>query len=410
MIDTEKREYRIPMHNLGYLNDKVAKLNKKAAKLECEPIVINQIDTEQAERFNENDEKYFIEIAVITIDGEAPKLKGWSFLAVLETFEDIGENLIKTVPNIELTEDERNHYRFSGSMCEYCGINRYRTATYLVRNDDGDTKQVGSSCLKDFLGHVSPQQYANYAEWLADLAEFADSLEDENYGGVGGHWGYSLFPIENYLVFVAMAMRIDGWMSRGKARDFGATATADIAWDMMTVRKFWEHKGNIQRYVRQDEDIVLAAKSLEWAREWLPENSKDNDYLWNLMVATKREVVDRRTIGIAASVISAYLRQMEKEITYQKRNEAAKNSNYVGTLKARLTFNLTVTGIQFIDGEYGTTILYSFLDENGNILKWFSSRSLGLEQGETYRIMATVKAHQEYQGIKQTLVNRGKLV
>ena len=35
--------YNIPLHNMGYLMEKVGKLNKKAKKLGCDPIVVERL-------------------------------------------------------------------------------------------------------------------------------------------------------------------------------------------------------------------------------------------------------------------------------------------------------------------------------------------------------------------------------
>lgn len=56
------------------------------------------------------------------------------------------------------------------------------------------------------------------------------------------------------------------------------------------------------------------------------------------------------------------------------------------------------------DGYYGTTWLYKFVDESGNVFIWRSSRPFTAENGATIR--ATVVDHNERDGVKQTIVNR----
>ena len=72
---------------------------------------------------------------------------------------------------------------------------------------------------------------------------------------------------------------------------------------------------------------------------------------------------------------------------------------------------------------YGMVTIYKFLDENGNILIWKTASNLekiivvdgekefeNIQRGETIKIKATIKEHSEYNGSKQTLVNRVKVL
>ena len=50
-------------------------------------------------------------------------------------------------------------------------------------------------------------------------------------------------------------------------------------------------------------------------------------------------------------------------------------------------------------------------DKNGNNIKWFSSGTTTyLEDGQTYKIKATVKKQEEFKNKKQTIVTRLKLI
>jgi hypothetical protein len=55
--------------------------------------------------------------------------------------------------------------------------------------------------------------------------------------------------------------------------------------------------------------------------------------------------------------------------------------------------------------------LYTWHDREGNQFVWFASKdSFDYQIGQEYRIRATVKRHQTFRGIKQTAINRLKLV
>ena len=60
----------------------------------------------------------------------------------------------------------------------------------------------------------------------------------------------------------------------------------------------------------------------------------------------------------------------------------------------------------------GTSELVSMTDEDGNVFKWFanghalSDDGERVTEGETYTLVATIKGHGEYAGVKATNVNR----
>lgn len=60
------------------------------------------------------------------------------------------------------------------------------------------------------------------------------------------------------------------------------------------------------------------------------------------------------------------------------------------------------------DNDFGTTYLYKFADEAGNVFIWYASRPIELQERMTLK--ATIKAHNERNGVKQTVLTRCKVV
>lgn len=58
--------------------------------------------------------------------------------------------------------------------------------------------------------------------------------------------------------------------------------------------------------------------------------------------------------------------------------------------------------------DFGTTYLYKFADEAGNVFIWYASRPIELQERMTLK--ATIKAHNEWNGVKQTVLTRCKVV
>ena len=86
------------------------------------------------------------------------------------------------------------------------------------------------------------------------------------------------------------------------------------------------------------------------------------------------------------------------------------DGEHVGTVGEKMTTEVTIDSVRTVQGYYGNTTLYTFLDENQNVLTWFASKPAlhGLEG--LIKLAFTVKAHKEYRGTNQTLITRAKVV
>src|SRR5262249_37814910 len=155
-----------------------------------------------------------------TITGERPRLADWEFWATIQhEHNDDGtwDNLVNVVPGI----DERMpvSYRASGPVCDHCRTTRRRNDTYVLRNvQSGEFKQVGSDCLVDFTGGVTPEQVAFQASCLAEAAGYRGDAEEEE--GGGGYGGYRLpdrVDLDRVLDLAAAVIRREGFVSRKTA-------------------------------------------------------------------------------------------------------------------------------------------------------------------------------------------------
>lgn len=81
-------------------------------------------------------------------------------------------------------------------------------------------------------------------------------------------------------------------------------------------------------------------------------------------------------------------------------------SRHVGTIGARLELTLRCEKVFSFDGFYGTTYINLCRDADNNVLVYKGSNSF--EEGATFRVKVTVKAHEERDGVAQTLLARPK--
>lgn len=80
---------------------------------------------------------------------------------------------------------------------------------------------------------------------------------------------------------------------------------------------------------------------------------------------------------------------------------------FVGDVGVRSEMVVTVLGvIELEPGDYGRRFLVRMQEQGGALVVWFTGEGLALDDGKTYRVKATVRAHDVYQGRRQTVVQR----
>ena len=403
--------YVVPSGRMGYLKERMVKLQARARRLGCTEPQVTEVGFEdrpemrqalsaaELKSFGDKARGNMVPTGVVNrvhfilIEGEAPKFSGWAFVAGVDAMPEAG-NFVRVVPGQVLPEA----YRKMEPHCDHCRTARNRIKHYVVKNEaTGEHKMVGSSCLRDFLGHVSPDNIANLAQFWSEISGVVEEAER------GGSGGSDYLDLQTFLSYVACAIRLHGWKSRGQVKNEGCgCATSDRALDGMFHKEKDCREGCLHPV---DEDRALADRAIEWAKTIDPKS----DFEHNLSVVAQCEVLPGSGAGVAAAMIFCYKREVEKELLREKKARMFSASTYVGEIKERRDFEVVVVGQHDIDGTYGTVSIYKLLDRGGNLLTWFSS-SAALKEGESYVLKGTVKAHEEYKGTKQTIITRCKVV
>jgi len=409
-----ENEFRIAEGRMAELVSKFAKLNKKADKLGVVPVSFKIVETETVKVLDKEGTptgkvKIF---TIITVSGDAPKLNGWTFAATLEhhaSDDGTSINLLRKVPGFG--QDLPHIFRTRGpEHCDHCLTKRLRNDTFVVYNEENDDwKQVGRTCLRDFLGHSSPEAVARYCTYLVSL----DLGNEDFWGDERGDKWEPMFSHDEVIARTIVLIDQDGWMSRGQSRNTGVAATADGVWSWLNppthpqALRHWEKAfGNLEI---SEADRAKAQKVIEWSEELGGDDPNDlGDYLFNLRQSFRLAAVGDRQMGIVASAVSTYERAMEKEIKRRQFAKLGENSDHMGQPKDRLDLTVTILSVFDHDGYYGVSHIHKMVTDEGNVVTWFASKER-LDVGATYKGKATVKKHGEYKGTKETTVTRCKL-
>ena len=72
-------------------------------------------------------------------------------------------------------------------------------------------------------------------------------------------------------------------------------------------------------------------------------------------------------------------------------------------------YAVVLKSVRGMETRFGWTQLVKFEDANGNILQWWTAVEIKAEVGDHVLLTGTVKAHDEYKGVKSTTVTRCKI-
>jgi len=304
--------------------------------------------------------------------------------------------MVSAVPGEEIPREFRS---VESGRCDHCNINRARKQAMLITHEDGRHMVVGSTCLKDFLGHMSASTIKDMYSFELSIEE---SMNDENYGGSDG---YEMVPTENVLAAADMLIRMNGFVSAKQAREsMDETITATYN----DVLSYFFSTSHYAADFRRENPITDTHR--ERARnviQWVMDQDDENMYFWNLQTILNNEACTFKRFGIVVSAVASYNRA-------QKAAEAAANdtraNEHLGTVKQRMKgLAVNVVAINFTEGYYGPTTIVSMEDSDGRSLVWFASNCPEVEKGDKLTIDGTVKQHKEYRDRKQTVLTRVKI-
>ncbi len=385
--------YLLTAFELELTQEKIDEINRRAARRglsgKLEVVAEQKMLSKEVGGITVTEERW-----ETSITGEPPRHNGWVFLASLEWIETgvITRNAPGTNANVERAT-------LRPGFCDHCGYNRKRKQTYVVLNEEtGQQMQVGSTCLKDFLG------------WSGSVAFLTEEDGEREIMGFRGR-GPSIYTTETILAVAWACVTTFGYI---RSREAGATV-GDVALflsdsNSKEARKLRDRISEVAR------DAVPMAQKLR-AFILSDEFAGDSDYVINLKTYCAADTVNGRAMGYLASVPQAYAKHLERTLIRERANADRKNE-WIGTLKTRQTFNVKVRAIKWLEDLYnpygGSKPLYTLITDTGHTLKWFASNDNVLgedvtpENEDFFPLMGTVVKHEEYNGYKSTCINRCK--
>lgn len=326
----------------------------------------------------------------VTISGEAPRYAGWRFVASVDAVD--GGTILRYPPGRDAAF--RNTDVVAGH-CDHCHTRRARRRTMLLAHDDtGQLLQVGTSCLKDFLGHhLSPVFLA------------ADDVRAEL--GKGLSATPTAWDLTSVLTYAWAAVQALGW-TPASASEPGRTPTRDVVRQVLTQQR------------AADRLLVELAPHLAEGRRLAPRIidtlvtglSGESGYEANLTAVLRGEAVDARHLGLAVSAIAAHQRLLEQRQADTAHQDAVAAADHVGVVGDKITLTGTVHNLIRVDGYtyHSPDSILLILDCGTAVAKMTTAASWAyqVKVGDPLTVTGTVKAHSVWNGVKQTVLTRPK--
>ena len=338
----------------------------------------------------------------------------WAFGGSVEPSGVEGKNFV----NVNLSGKDlgfivpSKYFTANSCTCDYCKTNRKRNKTYLVVNrETGEWKQLGKECLKLFVTGIDVDAIATFESFIKEAEDAANPGNEFFYNR-----RFKFVKVADALALACAAYRERGYLatrdSVGNPNDF---SNKNIVQRKLAQKYGFDNDFlNITNSVRSEIDEIdlkidsaIARENVEVAVEMVS-RFPDDIYYNNLKVIVSNEYIPLNKLGLLVSIPKAIDRYEEEKKRQEEKERLATESNYIGSVGDKIEIEF-VSGreVACCETQFGLLHIYEFKDASGNVIVWKSSS--GKEIPESGKISGTVKAHEEYNGVKQTVILRAKI-
>ena len=373
---------RVYKDRVEEVEKRLIRLSKKAKRygipLAWEIGADELVEVSYRDDFDEEHKMSVIAVPV-TVSDEMIRMGGWTAVAHLEHLPN--GNVVTMFNREEIPEV----FRTLDAHCDHCGTTRDRKFTYIVRNEDGELRQVGSHCLKDYTG-IDPRMSAIWAE-VVDM-DATDEVRD---------WEHDCYAIRGWYVEEIIALAIDSIRERGYVRSDDDAPTKDAVRSMLAEGRH---------------PSVEALAKAELVIRWVKGIEDGTGIERDMFPVVMSGVCSSRHFGRLVYLPVAFDKEM-KRIADEEARRAAKSaerasSSFVGEVGDKVSFRAAdAQYVTSFENQYGMTHLFKMLDEDGNVFVWYASRMSDMRPG--MNVSGTIKAHKEYDGVCQTVLTRCKI-
>lgn len=362
-------EHLIPVVRMNELERKLKSLKRKADKSGT-PFSYEVVGDEYAQY-----EGHMIPCKRVKVDCEV-RMNGYELIAEVD-HTHTGGNIVLELNGKSLPKE----YWDCKPFCEHCRKAVYRNASFFVEKD-GEIKQVGKNCLKEYTEGLS-------ADFCAELLNVQSTMQMSE--------------------SLSRADDLDGFILSRSSSCISRMDAVCNAFRVVSEKGY--NKDNFIRLAYGDDfEKGYWDKRADSFLEWVESLEEDSSYVATLKALCRSEWVDDGYGNFIGSAVAKYIR----ETSYRDRSK----SGFVGEEGERIKLVVkSIRAIYTYATFYGQRTIWELMDDEGNVfickpshnaLLWDIEYEVG-EKG-TANVVATVKGHSDYRGVKQTEIQRLKMV
>ena len=417
--------------NLVIFNEKLADINTKFTKKGL-PLINCSMEQKEMYRVDEwTKEKtpFTMYVATLSSNFNQTNLSGVDveFEGVVSLIEKEESSKVYTFKNINYS------HLLENCKCDQCGKKISRNKYLVFRKVGKEVKTrddlvvLGTSCAKDYF----PFSVESYFGFLESAFEELGSYDEfsGSFGGCSSHY-HPLSAI--YTATLATTDNLKCYEKEGvtKGNVLGCLNNLKI-----NKYDYYRDVYLVPSNPIPFEDVISWVKDMYDTDEFVSDfHTNARSVFFKTLDDGTRELrneIHEKYIGIAVyAMFSAkqnHDKIIAKKIAEEKRAIENAKVEYYGAVGDKFELTLTFDKSFGFEGAYGFTYIHLFHDDEGHQFKWSSSNGTykveydkiadfgGIEYcefevGHKYLMKGTVKAHNEYKGVKQTIITRCKVL
>lgn len=269
--------------------------------------------------------------------------------------------------------------------CDHCGLKRRRTETLIVRREtDGNTVEVGTSCLGDFTG----EEYSDsFLKSLSDSGRLMAEIEAASNWSLHDADFTLQDEIRNVMAVAVSIVRVEGFIN---ARDAEAQNTPSTA--RLVVEELARLNG---KNIDQNTIMVIYSDftTADIVIEQFRQKPQDHGFNDKVKACLDRGLVSTGDVGLLAGAVGSYYKDLARRQKMSEFGPLLENSKAQGEIGEKSLRRVTVAQTKSVAGEWGPLRIVSFVDDQSNLFVWKTSSEHEFVEGDRYEIGGRVKAH-----------------
>lgn len=410
--------------NLSIFNEKLKELNEKFSKKGLPLINCSMTEEEvyHVDEYTHEKYPYTLYTATLLSDFNNTNLSGVDveFCGVVSLLEGNENDKVFTFKNINYSN------LLANCSCDKChkkiGRNKYLVFSKVGKEVEtrDDLVVLGTSCAKDYFPFDIERYFGYLESAFEELGEY-DEYEG-SFGGCASHY-HTLYGI--YTATLACTDNLKCYEKEG------VTKSHVLGWLNNLKMNKYEYYRDVYLFPSNHipfEDVI------SWVKDMLDKSTEElrGDFEINarsvffktLDDGTRelRSEIHDKYLGIAVygmfSAKQNHDKELAKKVAEEKRIAENAEITYFGNVGDKFEKEMTFEKMFGFESMYGFQHIILFRDEENHVFVWKTTNgNLGknfnfaeYEVGQKYLIKGTVKSHDEYKNVKQTVITRCKVV